>query len=573
MLNFNFYDYNEFKEIFGISTHGNGVKSRKNKILLALMKSREFWRGLRTAPLSTRYDGESISEHQRERMFNNWRGVKDMNELRQRCIKCMSVFRGYGQYNYDCILSVGNGCENVYEFLHPTYEVDNSGLCFDGDSRSIRYINHESDNHIYKMKAGKFFRRLVDANPFGQLLPEQVKVWLSEDFAERWQSYAQQKVFGHTLHISEKPSDLEYIYDDRNNDGDFGSCMSHDGGDQSSFYVDAVKAKAAWLENPEGEIIARCVIFTDVSDDKGNKYRLAERQYSTNGDNILKRCLIDKLIAAGEIDGYKSIGAGCGDASAWVANDGTSWSDKKFEIECNLEPDDTLSYQDSFKWYDLDRNMAYNYSACGADYDLSTTDKYFNPNEGKVWSDYEDEYIDEDDAVWVESRGDYMLDEHTYYCVNTGQSECEDDCVRLGSGDYAYYGRDCTGYNGVYYCEHCEEYYLEEDMIYSELLDELMCESCCYDAEQEYMEEHPEDFRYDVCDEEWYDPEECGPDVRILYWDYDQNRRRSGYTRKRHIRNAPSLFATYHRNWYYRHVIFSSVVGANVPCEVEVVVA
>ena len=559
MLNFNFYDYNEFKEIFGVQCHGNGVKSRKNKILLALMKSKEFWKGLRTAPLSVRYDGQPIEESQRELLFNSWRGIRDMNELRERCIKHMSIFRGYAQYDYDCTLRVGDG--DKYEFLHPTYEVDNSGLCFDGDSRSVRYINHESDDHIYKMKAGKFFRRLVDANPFGQLLPEQVKVWLSEDFAERWQSFAQQKVCGHTLHISEDAEDFVRIYDKRNYDGDFGSCMSHDGGDQSSFYVDAVKAKAAWLENAEGKIIARCVIFTDVSDDDGNNYRLAERQYSSNGDNILKRCLIDKLIEAGEIDGYKSIGAGCGDARAWVANDGTSWSDKKFSIECYLEPDDILSYQDSFKWYDWDEHVAYNYSECGADYNLGTTDKYFDPDEGRVWSDYEDEYIYEDDAVYIDSRDDYVLYRHTEYCVNTDQRECEDDCVQLANGDWAYYGRDCEGYDGVYYCEHCEEYYLEEDMTYSELLDEMLCNDCCHDAEQEYMAQHSEDYRYDVYDMEWYDPEEYGcSDVRVLYWDYDQHRRRSGYTRRHHIRYDTSSFARYHNNWYFSNVTWHNDV-------------
>ena len=36
MLYYNFNNYEEFKELFGLVKHGNGVKSRKNKILLAL---------------------------------------------------------------------------------------------------------------------------------------------------------------------------------------------------------------------------------------------------------------------------------------------------------------------------------------------------------------------------------------------------------------------------------------------------------------------------------------------------------------------------------------------------------
>lgn len=37
-----FKNYEEFKELFGITEHGNGVKSRKNKILLACLKDRNL---------------------------------------------------------------------------------------------------------------------------------------------------------------------------------------------------------------------------------------------------------------------------------------------------------------------------------------------------------------------------------------------------------------------------------------------------------------------------------------------------------------------------------------------------
>jgi hypothetical protein len=42
MLYYNFKNYQEFQELFGIVEHGNGVKSRKNKILLSLFKSKEL---------------------------------------------------------------------------------------------------------------------------------------------------------------------------------------------------------------------------------------------------------------------------------------------------------------------------------------------------------------------------------------------------------------------------------------------------------------------------------------------------------------------------------------------------
>ena len=41
MLYYNFKNYEEFKESFGVQKHENG-KSRRNKILLAFIKNREL---------------------------------------------------------------------------------------------------------------------------------------------------------------------------------------------------------------------------------------------------------------------------------------------------------------------------------------------------------------------------------------------------------------------------------------------------------------------------------------------------------------------------------------------------
>ena len=38
-----FKNAQEFQELFGIQEHNNGVKSRRNKILLALLKSKSVW--------------------------------------------------------------------------------------------------------------------------------------------------------------------------------------------------------------------------------------------------------------------------------------------------------------------------------------------------------------------------------------------------------------------------------------------------------------------------------------------------------------------------------------------------
>lgn len=565
MLTFGFYDYNEFKNIFGMDTHGNGNKSRRNKILLAMLTSREFWKNIRTAPLSTSRYGQPISDASRDFIHLLLRGIMNMTDLRLECIRFLDVFKGYEGYH--CHIRVSDNDEQrEYRLMHDVYEVDNNGVCYDGDTKSIRYINHDCDGRVFKMRAGKFLRRLIDANQFGKLLPEQVKVWLCEDFAERWQAYAQSKVESNTLHISDEREAFKRIYDSDNYDGDFGSCMSHDGGSQSSFYVDAVKAKAAWLENREGRITARCVIFTDATDEDGNKWRLAERQYATDGDNVLKRMLVDKLIAANEIDAYKQIGVDCHNATAWVKNDGTSISDKRFSIECNLEDDDIMSYQDSFKWYDMDNYTAYNYPESGAIYELDDTSKYFRPHDGKVWSEYEGEWIDEDNARYIDTRDDWYYDDDCRYCENTRSYEFVNDCVQLGNGDWAYNGEDGEGYEGVEYCEHCGEYYLSEDMRYSELLDEWYCDDCANELEQEYMKGHAKEngYRYDAYDGEWYDPKEWS-DVRVLNWDIYACKRKNAYTRRRNLRCYN--ITRYKGNWYCGY-LWRKVDGVIVPREV-----
>ena len=47
MLYYDFMDYEDFKERFGIVHHGNGAKNRKNKILLAYIKNKELLRQAR----------------------------------------------------------------------------------------------------------------------------------------------------------------------------------------------------------------------------------------------------------------------------------------------------------------------------------------------------------------------------------------------------------------------------------------------------------------------------------------------------------------------------------------------
>ena len=96
-------------------------------------------------------------------------------------------------------------------------------------------------------------------------------------------------------------------------------------------------------------------------------------------------CLWTNWLKGDYIDGYKTVGASCHEASAFVDINGYSLSDRKFEIECNLEETDTLSYQDSFKWYSYSRSKAYNYENPDSSYNLDTTDLNLYGDTGWGW--------------------------------------------------------------------------------------------------------------------------------------------------------------------------------------------
>lgn len=113
----------------------------------------------------------------------------------------------------------------------------------------------------------------------------------------------------------------------------------------------------------------------------------------------------------------------------------------------------------------------------------------------------------------MNSRNDYFYSDDTRFCQNTRTLEFCEDCVVLANGDYAYYGIDCEGYDGVYMCEHAKE----------------------------------EGFRYDVHDMEWYDPKEQD-DVSVLNWDFKTGRRKRAYTRRK---NIGTWNITRYKNNYY----------------------
>ena len=387
MLYYPFKDYDEFRRIFPVEETNSGKKVRRNGMLLNFYKN-----------------GKLL--HESARNGEKFPNVKSVAEM-----EIAITSKLFNHYGNEQISLLGN-------FFSDVYHIDVfGGICQDGDAKSVRYVLKETDR-TYKMKATKFFSKIMQENDFCKLLDFSVRNYIAADvLAKRWEAHASEiiaKLSGadYELHVDDE---FWKIYDSCYCKGGLDSCMTDK--NLHRFYENSVAAKAAYLTNEDNYIVARAIIFTDARDENGNRYRLCERQYSSSEDELLKRALVNKLIAADKIDGYKKIGAGCSDAQSFVSNAGEDWSDKEFEIGCDLDYDNDLSYQDSFKYYDMNTRTAYNYWRVGCNWNLDTA-------EGRLGNGNYDEYHDtytSNDVVPVYYGGEWIdcdeedLDDFIYF--------------------------------------------------------------------------------------------------------------------------------------------------------------
>ncbi len=431
-----FKNYEEFKELFGVREMGNGNNTRKNKILLACLKDKtlfKWWLGF----------GDECRKNGYKMPVCSYLYARDMSDLK--------IFIKTFLFEYTCIEScLKNKTQGLrplrfgqlpYKLYSSEYHLDNfNGLCIDGDAKSVRYVKVAS-NKVYKMKAGKFISRVIECSCMADIMPEQMKRWISEEFARDWESFASSHVGNgnYKLHVDDNFFD---IYSSDMCVGDFHSCMTDQ--DQYSFYENSVDCKAAYLTDINGGIVARCILFQDVWDKNGNHYRLAERQYATDNSDLLKQTLVDKLIAAKAIDGYKTVGAGCHDRRSFVLNDGTSLTEKTLYIRCNLAGGDTLSFQDSFAYYDINVRIACNRSDKDFTISLDTVDSALDPSD-VYWSEFNERYLREDEAVYDNYYDDYILEEQAANAIYDGrditicESRAQEDDKWVWSGEQGVY--------------------------------------------------------------------------------------------------------------------------------------
>lgn len=448
MLYYNtfFKDSKEFKELFSVHLRENGEKSRGNAFLLRQLKHKPYLRLM---------DQESKS-YMQEKLCS----ARSDAELFDVIGELFSKITGFKNIRIPKIGFFAYSKTMSTDYLE--------GICLDGDETAVRYVNMEKGK-VFKMRAGKFYRRILSEQDLFPYICPQVVNYLCEEFAAKFRAYSSD-TSNYTLVCDDTEDDFMRIYTEDHAEGDLGSCMTNE--DAWQFYRDAVKAKAAYLLNKEGLIVARCIIFTEVEDeDTGETLRLAERQYSSGNNLALKRILISRLIDAGEIDGYKKVGAGCRDIKAFVANDETDWSHRRLRISCDLNIGDTLSFQDTFIYYDMDQRRACNSPGEHTDLLNSTDGRLLNYDE---WHDEGTEA----DLVTVYHEG----------CAYTCAEDRLDGFVWVD--DLEEYHHD----DDVCRCDNCKKPHLREDIVYSKVTGEYYCcEDCRDEAEQDYKEENPDE--------------------------------------------------------------------------------
>ena len=465
-----FKNYSEFQELFGVREF-DGKKARKNKILLSLLKDKAFFK-------------ESVKSGNLYPF-----SIKNMTDLRNYLVHRIHVSGAKSKKLNHRIQLLGR-C--YYSNKYRLDELD--GICEDGTPNAVRYVNLES-GRVFKMKCGKFYKHLIESTKFGQKLNETLMIWLCEEFNMEWQAHAIGMLPKNKLYINDNFADIYNSsrlkgYDEVSDS--FVSCMVDK--DYYNFYKYSVKSKAAYLEDEKGMIIARCIIFPEVYDQDGNVWRYAERQYSYKCNDIYKRALVDALIQAGEIDCYKKIGASCHEPNAIVDINGNSLAEKKFRIDCELDWEDTLSYQDTFKYYSMHDREADNYGEGG--YSLEVT-------EGSLANADEDQDPEPDEY-------DSYHDRDAYEVCTVYYHGSEETCDVEDRDDFKLFNEKWYHEDDIVTCPKCgskmlnPDYYGEDDDVYySELTGKSYCDPDCRDeAEEEYKKEN---WFYSDYDGEWYE--------------------------------------------------------------------
>lgn len=443
----------ELKSIIGLRKTEDGQKVRMNNIALQELKHL----------LSSKE--ERIANLRKEIVSAYFGGANYTNdELLRQAISAM-MHKDYGSIN---LKGIG------IRFPLGGYMTDYlDGLCMDGDTNCIRLV--KDDGKVIKKKIGKVLREYLEPK---EALCGAAKTYICEYVAQQWKAYASEHQYeGKYRLVVDK--DFDAIYSSNKRVGDFHSCMTNM---SCVEFYNEVDAYAASLRDENDMIVARCVVFNEVYDLDGNKYRYAERQYSTNQNLTLQQLLVNMLYKEGYIDINKQVGASCSDSNNVVDKDGNSMRDIVLYIEHRFDSGDKCPYMDGFAYYDEDDERMYNNDR----YDgitLHNTDGIYPggrvcercgrhiDEDDYCWSDYYDMELCEDCATWSERLDTYIIADfavEVYHVDGSDSDFMPDDWNRRRSHD------NFSEVNGTYYWDDelvwiDDEPYLPEDTCFDEL--------------------------------------------------------------------------------------------------------
>lgn len=236
--------------------------------------------------------------------------------------------------------------KNYTQFGSPMVHIEKcDGKCV--KMKLTRFINRQLEGHLPTIVIQRFID-LLKARVDGFDFENKYRLQITDDIGF---------IYDATNYLgNENYSDIKY--ETRSDSVEtFGSCMASRGRDK---FYDSVDCSGAVLLDENDRVVSRCVIFNKVKDTSGNVYRMAERQYSYRGDVSLHNILLQKLISGGHIDIYKSPYVRASDANDIFKLDGTSLYDTTLFIDLKLSQGNTISYQDTFKYYCPDSNTASN---------------------------------------------------------------------------------------------------------------------------------------------------------------------------------------------------------------------
>jgi len=305
-------------------------------------------------------------------------------------------------------------------------------VTFTNNWRSL-YVNHrsykwcESDTYLHRRdfsymgKAGKAFKKAIPTLP-DSIIQEIAKIFhIPTGKMEVWEGLEDIKTAYHEdNYLSPK--------------GSLGSsCMRYEKCQGYFDIYDDAGCKILVMVDKDKKIHGRAIVWPEVLIN-GKEYTLVDRIYTINENNEKKF----KEYASKQGWIWKDRQS-TGIKDAFVIDGNIVYENAEVHSEVNITDYNTVPYFDTFAYLSSDGTF-YNHEPSGIEFStMSETDgSYAGEGNGRVWSEYHDRYIQEDDAVYVESLNSYVECDETTYDEYSGCTILIEDAVELYDDSYTH---------------------------------------------------------------------------------------------------------------------------------------